>query len=52
MLIFAPALKTIVYNNKAGKIIYVVDASFLGWGGVFMQIFEGRRHPTRYKSGI
>ena len=32
--------------------ILAVDASLEGWGGVSMQLVEGKRHPLKYKSGI
>ena len=47
-----PALKTIDYSELAGLIILAVDASLKGWGAVLMQIFDGKRHPIRYESGV
>ena len=49
----APALVKLSYATGAGRIIVAVDASLHGWGGVVMQEDEnGKRHPSRYESGI
>ncbi len=47
-----PALVSLDYTDRAGDIILEVDASLEGWGGVLMQLVQGKRHPSRYKSGI
>ena len=49
----APALVKIDYSEGAGEIVLAVDASLTGWGAVLMQAdAEGRRHPSRYESGL
>src|ERR1700737_1799005 len=49
----APALVKIIYTDGAGAIILAVDASLKGWGAILMQLdVEGRRHPSRYESGL
>ena len=49
----APALVKIIYTDGAGAIILAVDASLKGWGAILMQLdAEGRRHPSRYESGL
>ena len=50
----APALRTLNYSEAAGEIILAVDASLQGWGAVFQQIDSttGKRHPSRYESGL
>ena len=49
----APALVKIIYIDGAGAIILAVDASLKGWGAVLMQLdAQGRRHPSRYESGL
>jgi len=49
----APALVRIDYSEGAGEIILAADASLEGWGSVLMQLdAEGRRHPSRYESGL
>jgi hypothetical protein len=49
----APALIQLDYSEGAGDIILTPDASLKGWGAVLMQLdAEGRRHPSRYKSGL
>ena len=47
-----PALVAIDYSEGAGEIILAVDSSGKGWGAVLMQIMEGKKAPSRYKSGI
>ena len=47
-----PALVSLDYTEGAGDIILAVDASLDGWGGVLMQLVKGKRHPSRYESGI
>ena len=47
-----PALVSLDYNESAGDIILAVDASLDGWRGVLMQLVKGKRHPSRYESGI
>ena len=47
-----PALVSLDYTEGAGDIILAVDASLEGWGGVLMQLVQGKRHPSRYESGI
>lgn len=47
-----PALVILDYSEGAGDIILTVDASLEGWGGVLMQQIQGKRHPSRYESGI
>lgn len=51
-LITPPALVSLDYTGGAGDIILVVDASLEGWGGVLMQLVQGKRHPSRYESRI
>jgi ribonuclease HI len=52
-LTHAPALVRIIYTDKAGEVILGVDASLKGWGAVLMQLDDqGRRHPSRYESGL
>jgi hypothetical protein len=49
----APALVKIIYADGAGEIILAVDASLKGWGVVLMQLDAlGKRHPSRYESGL
>ena len=48
----APALCSLDYSEGAGLIILGVDSSGNGWGAVLMQEKNGKRHPSRYKSGI
>ena len=49
----APALVKILYTEEAGEIILATDASLQGWGAVLMQLDAlGRRHPSRYESGL
>jgi RNase H-like domain found in reverse transcriptase len=49
----APALMLIDYSEGAGKIFCGSDASLDGWGGHLSQEdSEGRRHLSRYESGI
>ena len=50
----APALRSIDYSALAGAIILAVDSSLTGWGAVLMQIDKetGKRHPSRYESGL
>ena len=47
-----PALVSLDYSQGAGDIILAVDASLDGWGGVLMQLVKGKKHPSRYESGI
>ena len=47
----ALALVKIIYDG--GEIILAVDASLKGWGAVLMQLDAlGKRHPSRYESGL
>ncbi len=46
------ALVSLNYSKGAGEIILAVDASLEGWGRVLMQLIQGKRHSSRYKSGI
>lgn len=48
----APALRALDYDPEAGEIILAVDASCEGWGAVLMQVFESKKHPNRYESGL
>ena len=48
----APALCSLDYSERAGLIILGVDSSGKGWGAVLMQKKNGKRHPSRYESGI
>ena len=49
----APALVTINYDEGAGRIIMVFDASKTGWGAVIMQEDkDGKRHPVRFEGGV
>jgi hypothetical protein len=50
----APALRTLNYSEGAGEIILAVDASLQGWGAVLQQVdaVTGKRHPSRYQSGL
>lgn len=47
-----PALVLLDYTEGAGDITFAVDASLDGWGRVLMQLVKGKRHPSRYESGI
>ena len=47
-----PALVSLDYTKGASDIILAVDANLDGWGGVLMQLVKGKRHPSRYESGI
>ena len=47
-----PALVSLDYSEGTGEIILAVDASLEGWGGVLMQLVQGKRHLSRYESGI
>ena len=47
-----PALFSLDYSKDADEIILAVNASLEGWGGVLMQLVKGKRHPSRYESGI
>jgi hypothetical protein len=41
------------YSEGAVDIILASDASLKGWGVVLMWLdAEGRRHPSRYESGL
>lgn len=51
-LITLLALVSLDYNERASDIILAVDASFEGWGGVLIQLVQGKRHLSRYESGI
>ena len=46
------ALVSLDYTEGAGDIIFAVDASLERWGGLLMQLVQGKRHPSRYESGI
>ena len=46
------ALRSLDYSVGAGLIILGVDSSGKGWGAILMQEREGKRHPSRYESGI
>lgn len=48
----SPALVSLDYKEGTGDIILAVGASLEGWGGVLMQLVKGKRHPSRYESGI
>src|SRR5439155_9557783 len=49
----APALAKIDYSEGGGDIILALDTSLKGWGAVLMQLdAEGRKHPSRYESGL
>ena len=48
----APCLIKISHEPGAGDIVLAVDASLEGWRGVLMQIVQGKRHPSRYESGL
>ena len=47
-----PALVSLDYTQGAGDIILAVDASLEEWGGVLMQLVKGKKHLSRYESGI
>ena len=47
-----PALVLLNYTEGVVDIILAVNASLEGWGGVLMQLVKGKRHLSRYKSGI
>ena len=51
-LITLLALVLFDYLKKVGEIILAVDASLKEWGGVLMQLVLGKRHFSRYESGI
>lgn len=46
------ALVSLDYSEGAGDIILVVDVSLKAWERVLMQLVLGKKHPSRYKSGI
>ena len=46
------ALVSLNYFEGAGKIILAMDASLERWGGVLMQLVQGKRHSSRYESRI
>lgn len=46
------ALVSFDYSKGIGDIILAVNASLEGWGGELMQLVQGKRHPSRYESGI
>ena len=49
----APALVTIEYEKESGEVFIGTDASLVGWGGHLSQTGRnGRRHPSRFESGI
>jgi Integrase zinc binding domain/RNase H-like domain found in reverse transcriptase/Reverse transcriptase (RNA-dependent DNA polymerase) len=49
----APALMPLQYGEGAGEIIFASDGSLEGWGCHVDQLdAEGRRHPSRFLSGI
>jgi hypothetical protein len=50
----APALRTLKYSEGAGEVILAVDASLQGWAAVLQQVdpVTGKRHPSRYESGL
>ena len=47
-----PALLPLDYTLAIGSIILAVDSSLRGWGAVLQQLREGKRHPSRYESGL
>ena len=47
-----PDLVSLDYSKGAGDIILAVDVSLKGWKRVLMQLVLGKRHPSKYKSGI
>ena len=47
-----PALVSLDYTEGAGDIIFAIDTSLEGCGGVLMQLDQGKRHPSRYESRI
>ena len=51
-LISLPVLVLLDYTEGAGDVILAVDASLEGWEEVLMQLVKGKRHPSRYESGI
>ena len=50
----APALKPLDYSSLAGEIILAVNSSLKGWGATLSQVNPetGKRHPSRYESGL
>ena len=48
----APALVTINYRPKSGKMYIGFNASLVGQGSYLVQEVDGKKHPTRFKSGI
>ena len=46
------ALVLFDYLKNVDKIILAVDASLKGWEEVLMQLVKGKRHSSRYESGI
>ena len=51
-LINPPALLPLDYTEGAGIIFLGVDSSGTGWGANLGQFVNGKRHPSRYESGI
>ena len=47
-----PAVMPIDYQLVPFVLIIAVDASGLGWGGVMMQLRDGKRRVARYESGV
>lgn len=47
-----PALVFLDYSEGADDIILAVDASLKGWGGVSVEKVQGKRHLSKYESGI
>ena len=47
-----PALVSLDYSKRAGNIIFAVDVSLKGCGGVLIQLIQRKKHLSRYKSGI
>ena len=47
-----PTLVSLNYYEKASEIILTVDASLEGWRKVLMQLVEGKKYSSRYKSEI
>lgn len=47
-----PTFVSLDSAETAGNVILAVDVSLERWRGVLMQLIKGKKHPSRYESGI
>ncbi len=43
-----PASVSLDYSEEVGEVIFTVNTSFEGWGGMLMQLGKRKKHPLRY----